>query len=345
VKRFCLFISLTIALAAAAPAHSAQIRVYHSQSLTHNINLALLHLKHFCELRSQGATRVEITPEGRAGQDESLMQQVQAGIAPAAVVNAQEFCSAIPEFKLLLAPFLFENRRKLSNFLDGSFREEFDALLQKKGLVALAWFEVGPRRWVSPDKPYAEPVDFRGARVYVPDNPVALATVTAMGGTSVAIPFAEVALGQLFLQGGLDVSSSLLQQVAPDINSSFKPVITLSQHEWDLAILIVSETFWNTLTPEERSVLIDGAFEAEFTNRGFTMDQDIDTLYKVQSDGAKLAPLTSDQRQMFLLATQSVYDDLKKELGAPFFDSFMSAVKGEPRKRLPGEISSTDLRN
>ena len=60
MKRFFLIISLAIALAAAAPAYSAQIHVYHSQSLTHNINLALLHLKHFCELYSQGATRMEV---------------------------------------------------------------------------------------------------------------------------------------------------------------------------------------------------------------------------------------------------------------------------------------------
>jgi TRAP-type C4-dicarboxylate transport system substrate-binding protein len=327
LKRFPFFLLLLLAGVLCAGNGAAQIRLAHALPVTHPVNLSLLHLKQRLDLQTQGRLKIDVIPESLSGSDTSLLEQVQAGILPMAVINARTLSRIAPAFSLLRMPFIFPDRRNLASFLDGSFQKKLDTGLLDNRLVVLAWFELGPRVWLSVSKQFTKPADFRDAKFNGPDGPVFMNMAATLGSVASAIPLRGEQLRDALSLGAMDVDDMLLANAVSGVTDNFEPELTLSRHVWEVAFLVASTSFWNGLNPSDQREIVDAASEAELVNQGCSIRNEVKLLREGRSRGIKLISLDDASRRAFLRALYPVLQTMSNAVGKDVFDRFMNAVQ------------------
>ena len=326
LKRFLFFLLLLLAGALCAGSAAAQIRLAHTLPVTHAVNLSLLHLKQRLDLQTQGRLKIDVIPASLSGSDGSLLEQVQAGILPMAVINARTLSRIAPAFSLLQMPFIFPDRKNLASFLEGAFQKKLDTGLLDSRLVVLAWFELGPRVWLSVSKQFTKPADFRGAKLNGPTGPVFMGVAATLGSVASAIPLQGEQLREALSLGAMDVDDMLLANAVSQVVDNFKPELTLSRHVWEVAFLVASTSFWNGLNPSDQREIVDAASEAELVDQGYSIRNEVELLLKGRARGIKLIPLDDASRQAFLRALYPVQQTMADAVGKDIFGQFMNAV-------------------
>jgi len=331
MKRYCVILVLTMACVLFIPnvgrTETAKIKLAHALPVSHGINICMLHFKHRVEFDSSDSLRVEVVPEARMGSDDSLLEQVGAGVLPMAVIKAGPLSRSIPAIALSRLPFVFPDRRTLYTFLDTPFRKKLEGSGFNQRLIILAWFEIGPRVWISLKKPFTKPSDFFNTRVRIPDDPVFFETVSALGATARSGDFEGSALAQALDSGELDAADVPMDRAVITKGGKQQTFITLSRHLWDLSLLAANASFWNGLTPKEQQTMLDAAYEAERLNRGLTISQTMSALQHARREGISTVRLEETSRQAFVRAVYPVYEKCRDQVGPDLFDRFMNKVR------------------
>ncbi len=122
------------------------------------------------ETNTQG--RYTITPyfNGELGPEESYFNAMRRGRIHLSAVSSQAVGTAVPEYSILRAPYLFESFEELSFIYTTHLTELLTELFAEKGMVHLEWAANG---WgnVYAQKPIRIPSDVAGYRIRVPLEP------------------------------------------------------------------------------------------------------------------------------------------------------------------------------
>lgn len=323
---FLSFMCLTLLVGWSVTAES-QMRVAHELPVVHNVNLSLLYLKQRIELDTKGRLRLDVIAEGSAGAALSLLEQVQSGLLPMAVIHTRTLKNIVPAFSLLDLPFVFPDRKSVYSFIDGPFRKRLDNSLGENKLFALAWFDIGPRKWLSTTKPFRKPLDFRESRMNIQDDFVSFEIVKALGATATTLPIKSSKIPETLKQGNLDVADILLEPTLFEEIDNFQANLTNSNHLWEIAILVASRPFWEDLTILDQETLLKAAHDMEIVNRGYATRDDAEMQIMGNTLGIDLFSLDEADRRTFLNVFSPVHQAVKQAVGQDLFNQFMSIVR------------------
>jgi len=98
----------------------------------------------------------------------------------------------VPEANVVSLPFIFKNTDHVWRVLDGKAGDMIRSGLEKKGLVALAWYDGGSRSFYNSKKPIHTPEDVKGLKVRVMGNDLYSGMISALGGNPSPMAFSEV---------------------------------------------------------------------------------------------------------------------------------------------------------
>jgi TRAP-type C4-dicarboxylate transport system substrate-binding protein len=303
------------------------IKLAHGFSISHSVNLSLLHFQQKLNLDSAGRLRVEVIPEARMGQDESLLEQVASGMLPMALVSLKSLTGAAPGFSLFRLPFVFPDRRTLYTLLDSPFKKQLITEDLRRKVEIISWLDIGPRVWFSAKKPFTKPGDFRTATVNVPDDPLLLDTVSVLNGKASAVPLQGFGLMDGLARGQFDMADLLFDEAVFGQGSTLKTYLTLSYHVWEINVLIADVTFWNNLSPMEQQFMLNAGFEAAQVNRGYSLSQHIALLEKARSKGIEAVPLDEANRQAFVREVYPLYEKWRVAVGPALFEEFTNRIR------------------
>ena len=323
---FLWFMCFFLCIVGSVNAH-AQMRIAHEQPVIHNVNLSLLYLKQRIELDTQGRVRLDVIAEGDGGQAVSLLEQVQAGLLPMAVIGTRKLKDILPAFSLLDLPFVFPDRKSLYSFIDGPFRKKFDQILQDRNLFALAWLDIGPRKWLSATKPFSKPLDFRESKMNIPDDFVSYEIIKALGATATTVPIQVSEVPGLLERGSLDVADVLLDSNLLSSDKKFQAYLTNSNHVWETAVLVTSISFWKNMTMVDQDLFREAARDMEIVNRGWAVRDDTELQITAKARGMDLIALETEERRAFLKVLSPVHQSVKTMVGQDLFDQFMSSIR------------------
>ena len=102
----------------------------------------------FAELvaaKSGGKIKVNVFPGGALGGDAANVSALQGGTIEFVVLNSGILASQVKDFEVFDFPFMFANAKEADAVVDGPFGEKLHAKLQDKGIVGLAYCELGFR--------------------------------------------------------------------------------------------------------------------------------------------------------------------------------------------------------
>jgi tripartite ATP-independent transporter DctP family solute receptor len=224
---------------------------------------AVAGMKKFAELvaaKSGGKMKVQLFLAGVLGSDQSNVSAIQGGTLEMAVMNTGILASVAKELAIFDFPFLFANEKESDALVDGPIGKKLHAKLNEKGLIGLAYWELGYREITNSKRPLTKVEDIEGLKLRVIPNPINVAWVKALGANPTPLPFPEV-YGAME-QKAIDGQENPVSVIASNKFWEVQKYIAMTNHQYNPQSVIFSKKIWDTLSPVERKVLDDSADEA-----------------------------------------------------------------------------------
>lgn len=125
----------------------------------------------------------------------------------------------------------------------------YDDVLKKTKVRIIGTWLYGTRHMTA-NKPVRSPEDLKGLKVRVPNAPIMLANMTAMGGRPTPMAFGEVYLG--LQQKVIDAQENSLPTIKSMKFNEVQEYATLTGHLVATTLVLVSDPFWQKMPPAQR---------------------------------------------------------------------------------------------
>ncbi|MBL8333984.1 MAG: TRAP transporter substrate-binding protein [Rubrivivax sp.] len=217
----------------------------------------------FAELvaaRSGGKIKVNVFPGGALGGDQATVSALQGGTVEITALNSGILASQVKDFEVYDFPFMFANAREADAVVDGPFGQKMHARLADKGIVGLAYWELGFRNITNSRKPINTVEDIAGLKLRVIPNAINVDWVKALGAnpTPMAFPELYAALESKAIDGQENPFSVILANKFAEVQKH----LAVTNHQYNPQSLIFSKKVWDGLSADEKKIIQDAAVEA-----------------------------------------------------------------------------------
>jgi tripartite ATP-independent transporter DctP family solute receptor len=285
----------TVAMAAMGMA-SAQVKTIkfaNQNNAGHPIVQGMEKFKDIVEKNSGGKLKVNLFPGGTLGSDQANVSAIQGGSLEMASMNSGIFASQVKEFGVFDFPFMFASTKEADAVVDGPFGKKMHAKLEEKGLVGLAYYELGFRHITNGKRAINKVSDIEGLKLRVIPNPINVDWVKALGANPTPLPFPE--LYAALEQGAVDGQENPI----PTINSAklyeVQKNLTLTGHQYNPQSVVISKKFWDTLSAAEKKVLADAAMESAKFQRDTARNLEASLLANLKKNGMQVTQLSDSE--------------------------------------------------
>ncbi len=217
----------------------------------------------FAELvaaKSGGKLKVTPYPGGVLGGDAPNVAAMQGGTIEMAIMNSGILASQVKDFEVYDFPFMFANAKEADAVVDGPFGQKMHAKLQDKGLVGLAYWELGFRNVTNSKRPIAKVEDIEGLKLRVIPNAINVDWVKALGANPTPMAFPEV-YGALESKA-IDGQENPLNVILANKFAEVQKHLALTNHQYNPQSMLISKKFWDQLSADEKKIIGDAAVEA-----------------------------------------------------------------------------------
>jgi len=220
-------------------------------------------MKKFAEsvaAKSGGKIEVQLFFNSSLGTDQAITTSLQGGTVEMAVMNSGILASLAKELAIFDFPFLFANEKESDAIVDGPDGKKMHKLLEDKGVVGLAYWELGDRRITNSKRALTTVTDIDGLKLRMIPNPVNVDWVKALGANPTPMPFAEVYGG--LESKAIDGQENPLAVIAGNKFWEVQRFLAITNHQYNPQSVIFSKKVRDTLSPVEKKIIDDSADEA-----------------------------------------------------------------------------------
>lgn len=288
----------TVALAAmgVASAQDKTIKFATQNPKGHPIVMGMEKFAEIVQAKSGGKIKVNLFPGGTLGSDQANVSALQGGTLEMASMNSGIFASQVKEFAIYDFPFMFNNTTETDAVVDGPFGKKLHDKLQDKGLVGLAYFELGFRNITNSKRPIVKADDLEGLKLRVIPNPINVDWVKALGANPTPLPFPEVYAAME--QKAIDGHENPITVINANKFYEVQKHVVLSNHQYNPQSVVISKKFWDTLDAAQKKIVADAAQEAARFQRAQARSQLASALDNLKKNGmqvTELAPAELDK--------------------------------------------------
>ena len=279
------------AVAGVAMAQEKTIKFANQNNKGHPIVMGMEKFAEIVAAKSGGKMKVNIFPGGTLGSDQANVSALQGGTLEMASMNSGIFANVVKEFAIYDFPFMFTNTKEADAVVDGAVGKKLHDKLAEKGMVGLAYYELGFRNITNSKRPITKVEDLEGLKLRVIPNPINIDWVKALGANPTPLPFPELygALEQKAVDGQ--------ENPVPTINSAklyeVQKHLVLSNHQYNPQSVIISKKFWDKLTPAEQKILQEAATESAKYQREQARSQAASLLDNLKKNGMQVTELSA----------------------------------------------------
>jgi TRAP-type transport system periplasmic protein len=325
MKRAFLKSVVAIAALAAAGASLAQERTIKFATQNPKGHPIVIGMEKFAEIvqaKSGGKIKVNLFPGGQLGSDQANVTAVQGGTLEMVSMNTGILASVAKELAIVDFPFLFANAKEADTLMDGPVGKKLHAKLEEKGIVGVAFFELGFRNITNSKRPLNKVEDIDGLKLRVIPNPINVDWVKALGANPTPMPFPEVYGG--LESKAIDGQENPVAVIAANKFWEVQKYIALTNHQYNPQSVIFSKKVWDTLSPAEKKIIADSASEATKHQREQSraaVAANLELLKKngmtvTQFDATEVAKLREKMKPVIAKYTANVGEALVAEVNA-----------------------------
>lgn len=229
---------------------------------------AVAGMKKFAELvaaKSGGKMKVQLFLNGSLGSDQATLSALKGGTVEMAVMNSGILASEVKALEVFDFPFLFNNEKEADAIVDGPIGKKMYAALLEKGIVGLAYQELGFRNITTGKRALNKVDDIAGLKLRVIPNAINVDWVKALGANPTPMPFPEVYAA--LEQGAIDGQENPISVIAANKFWEVQKFVGLTNHQYNPQSVIFSKKVWDTLSAADKKIIEDSATEAAIVQR------------------------------------------------------------------------------
>ncbi|WP_407524552.1 TRAP transporter substrate-binding protein [Methylobacterium oryzisoli] len=270
---------------------------------------------------SDGRLAIEIYPSSQLGNEQQMLKAVADGsldltLAPAGVTSDYS-----NETILLELPFLFPNAAAARAALAGSLGQHCSDLLKPKGIVNLAWGEIGLRNFTA-NKPIRTVADIQRLKLRVPLSPPILKTFQALGAAAETLPWPQ--LREALRTGRFEAQENPIGQIIAGEMYTVQSHVSLTGHVYTSSLLALSGDVAEELSPADLDVLRKAAAIGTKASQDYSDTTDLKGLAKLRESG--MTVVEDVDRAGFQAAVASVQGTLSGIFGGDAMRQIRSLV-------------------
>lgn len=319
----------TAAADAAAPEGTVVINVGYENATTEPAAKAVEKWKELVEEKSNGSIELKLFPNSALGKKTDLIDQMVMGENTITVADGAFLADyGVPDFGIFYAPFMFDNWDEEWAVIDSDWYKDLcDQLASKGGIRVLSSNWIYGSRDIMSTKQITTPEDLKGLKLRVSSNDLSITSFNDLGAASVGMDMGDVY--QALQAGTIDAVENPVVSLA---NRSFQEVakyVVRDGHILATSMWICGESFYNTLTDEQKQILSECADEAGLYNNELQDDATEDALKKLEEAGVTVTELTDEQKAAWIEAGQYFYQNDTAKLGWSdgLYDTVKAAAK------------------
>jgi tripartite ATP-independent transporter DctP family solute receptor len=309
VKGHSAFIACLAVLLAWAPAQAQEprtIRFGHLNNPDHPISLGVKRFAELVAAKSGGKLVVQEYPASTLGNELQQQSALQGGIQEMTAPAPTSLAGIVREFGLLDFPFVVNTPEQADALTDGQVGKLLFAKLPEKGLIGLAFWDLGFRNVTNSKRPIARVEDFDGLKLRVIPNPVFLETFRIFKANPVPMPFAELypALETKAVDGQENPFAVILSNKLFEVQR----FLSVTDHVYTANTILVSKIFWDRCSAAEQKVLQEAALEARDYERKLSRETAQKALAELKAKGMQVNEIAPGEIERMRRMVKPVYD-------------------------------------
>src|SRR5882757_1478587 len=314
-----MFLGAAVAAASvmfAASAGAQEVKHYrfaHDQQLNTGYSIAYDMFSARLKELSKGTMIVDQYPGAQLGQEPQLLQLVKSGDIEFAIVSSANTATISPQAGVMSLHFLFRNADHLVKALaDKQVIYAITAMIDDttQGLHVIATGAQGVRSSYS-KKEIHYAGDMKGIKIRVQATATEDAIFPAYGAQTVHMPFGSVYTS---LQTGvMDAAENSINVYLVNKHYEVAPVLSITEHEANNALLFVSDRLWQSLSAEQKGWVTTAAAEVSAKEPAKAFELEKAAATKLKGLGVKI--VEDVDKKSFAALSDPYLDKLAKELG------------------------------
>ena len=271
--------------------------------------------------RTSGRINIKMYPGASlvGGDQTREFTAVRQGAIDLAIGSPINWSPQIKELNLYSMPFLAQDHAGLDALTGGEVGKAMFALVEKAGVVPLAWGENGFREVTNSKREIRKPEDMKGLKFRVVGSPLFNDTFSALGANPTQMSWADAQ--PALSTGAVDGQENPLTIfTVAKLHTVGQKYVTLWGYVADPLIFVVNKTVWASWKPEDQKIVREAAEQAAKENivaaRKGIMAPDDAVLKEIEGLGVTITRLSDAERKAFETATRPVYEKWTTQIGA-----------------------------
>ena len=281
--------------------------------------------------KTQGRINIKMYPGmSLVGGDQTReFSALRQGVIDLSIGSTINWSPQVRQLNLFSMPFLMPDHRAIDALTKGDVGKQIFGILEKSGVVPLAWGENGFRELSNSKSVIASPADMKGRKFRVVGSPIFIETFSALGANPTQMSFADAqpALSTGAVDGQENPLSVFVGAKMWTLNQKF---LTLWGYTADPLVFVVNKEVWESWTRADRDAVRQAAIEAGAENvaaaRKGIAGNDTEILKQIEAQGVTVTRLTPEQRKAFESATRAVYDKWAQQIGRDLVKAAETAI-------------------
>ena len=287
--------------------------------------------------RTNGRINIKMYPGASlvAGDQTREFTAIRQGVIDLAIGSTINWSPQIRQLNLFSLPFLMPDYDAIDALTGGEVGKELFRIIEKAGVVPLAWGENGFREVTNSKRELRKPADFKGLKFRVVGSPLFLDTFSALGANPTQMSWADAQ--PALASGAVDGQENPLTIfIAVKMQNFGQKNVTLWSYVADPLIFVVNKEAWESWSKEDQKIVRQAAVEAgkycvDLAREGLTGANP--ALHKtIESSGVKIVKLSPAERAAFQKATRPVYDKWAKQIGPDLVKKAEASVAARKKK-------------
>jgi tripartite ATP-independent transporter DctP family solute receptor len=270
--------------------------------------------------RTSGRINIKLYPGVSLVQGDQTREftAIRQGIIDMALGSTINWSPQIKELNLFSLPFLMPDYKAIDALTQGPVGKDIFALLEKQGVVPLAWGENGFRELTNSKRDVRKPDDLKGLKIRVVGSPLFLDTFRALGANPTQMSWADAQ--PAFASGAVDGQENPLSLfTAAKLHNVGQKHVTMWGYVADPLIFVVNKEVWESWTPADREIVRQAAIDAgrqeiAIARKGLA-EPGQPLLKEIEGMGVTVTRLSPQERNEFVNATRRVYAQWKGTIG------------------------------
>lgn len=275
------------------------------------------------ERLSDGKFTIEQFPANALGGEREMVEGAQIGTVDLVVTSTGPVGNFVPDTLLTDIPFLFRDYDHAHAVLDGPIGQAILDQFPDHGLVGLAWGENGFRNLTNSVRPIRTPEDSRGLKVRTMENQVHMQAFEQLGVLPTPMAFPE--LFTALQQGTVDGQENPIGVILSANFSQVQKHLSLTQHVYSPALIIMSPSVWDGLSEEEQGWFKEAAAAGAAAMRAKAREDADNGVAQLQAQGMEV--VEDVDRAAFEEALQPVFAKFAERFGQEKIDEIRNYGK------------------